>query len=53
MALLTPEGAPVAMTLKIQDPRSEEEKELDRQKEAEELTDPLPQVDSSQDIETG
>ena len=42
---ITRNGQPVKMELEIQDPRTEEEKELDRQREAEELTKPLPQLE--------
>ena len=45
MALLTAKGTPVAMALEMEDPRTEEEKELDRQKAAQDVTYPLPEVD--------
>ena len=44
-------GQPVKMELEIQDPRSEEEKELDRQREAEKLTEPLPEFEPAAGME--
>ena len=46
-------GKRLRMALEIQDPRTEEEKELDRQREAEALTDPLPQLEPVPIIEAG
>ena len=48
MALLTAKGTPVAMALEMEDPRTEEQKELDRQKAAEDLTNPLPELEPAQ-----
>ena len=45
MPAIARNGEPLGMALMIEDPRSEEEKELDRQREAEALTDPLPQLE--------
>ena len=44
-------GKRLRMALEIEDPRTEEEKELDRQREAEALTDPLPQLEPALPIE--
>ena len=41
MSAVTRNGQPLKMELEIQDPRSADEKEADRQRAAEELTDPL------------
>ncbi len=44
MDITTPSGKRPSMQLEIEDPRTDEQKALDLQREAEELTHPLPQV---------
>ncbi len=45
---ITRNGQPVKMELEFQDPRTDEQKELDRQKAAEDLTHPLPELEPTQ-----
>ena len=46
MPAIARNGQKLHMALEIQDPRTDEEKEMDRQREVEELTEPLPQVEA-------
>lgn len=45
---ITRNGQPVKMELELQDTRTEEQKELDRQKAAQDLTNPLPELEPPQ-----